>query len=313
VSPSPKPPAIEDAEPAHDAVPGISAPKPSVDSPATKQAALSKRLEELKIRARSQSHSGQRVEALNTVAEGLQIDPRDSALRNILDSLLREAQVGADRSKRYAMDLDASSRAEEAFGRGLRAEREAVRLRRAGRIDAATRSLWVASDEFKEAVAEARRIADREEAEQARLADERARIKTKENERVPQGPPKPNADGQAARKSPSAAAEQALVDQTLRRYEAAYASLSADGVKSVYLLAPLDQLAKDFAGYRSYTLKVQVDEYKFFFSETLTAAIVTGRILHDFQPKSGQRTQFERSQTLQLEKQGTTWIIKQIR
>jgi hypothetical protein len=189
-----------------------------------------------------------------------------------------------------------------------------MRLRRAGRIDAATRSFWVASDEFKEAVAESRRIADREEAEQARLADERARIKTKENERVPpQGQPKPNADGQAARKSSSAAVEQALVDQTLRRYEAAYAGLSADGVKSVYLLAPLDQLAKDFAGYRSYTLTVQVDEYKFFFSETLTAAIVTGRILHDFQPKSGQRTHFERSQTLQLEKQGTTWIIKQIR
>ena len=246
------------------------------------------------------------------MVEGLQIDPKDATLRTMLDSLLRDAQAGARRSKQDAVDVEAMTRAGEAFGRGLQAEREAVRLRRTVRIDAATRSFWVAADEFKAAAAEARRIAEADDAEQARLADEQARIKNKESERIVE-PAHPNADDRAGRKSPSAAVEQVLVDQTLRRYEAAYASLNADGIKSVYPTAPVDQLAKDFAGYRSYTLKVQVDEYKFFFSETLTAVIVKGRMVHDFLPKSGRRNQFERSQTVQLEKQRNVWIIKQIR
>ena len=104
------------------------------------------------------------------------------------------------------------------------------------------------------------------------------------------------------------------MDQVLRRYEAAFASLTADNVRSVYPSAPLDQLAKDFANSRSYTLTVQVDSYQFVFTDTLTAATIAARIGHDVVPKSGARsTKSEKPQTIQLEKQGANWIIKYIR
>ena len=103
------------------------------------------------------------------------------------------------------------------------------------------------------------------------------------------------------------------MNQTLRRYEAAYASLKADSVRSVYPSAPLDQLATDFAGYRSYTMKIEVDDYLFVSTAAQTSAVVKARIVHDVVTRSGQRTRSERPQTFQLEKQRNIWIIDQVR
>ena len=108
--------------------------------------------------------------------------------------------------------------------------------------------------------------------------------------------------------------EQTVVAQTLRRYEAAYANLSANDVRSVFPSAPIDQLAKDFADSRAYTLKIEINELLFYvFSETRTSVVVTCRVSHDVMVKSGQRTQFVRSQIFTLEKQGPTWVIVNIR
>jgi len=291
-----------------------SVPKRPAESPAGNQASSSKRLEELRTRARSQARSGQAEQALGSVVEGLQIDPRDPALRSIQDSLLREAQARAVRSRQAAENLDANARAEETFERGLQAAKQAIAQRRAGKIDAATRSFWVAADEFSAAAVESQKIADAEDAVQARRAAEQARVKTRENERPePPGRQRPNADGQIARNAPDTTIEQELVNQTLRRYEAAYASLKADSVRSVYPSAPLDQLATDFAGYRSYTMKIEVDEYLFVSTATQTSAVVKSRIVHDVVTRSGQRTRSERPQTFQLEKQRNIWIIDQVR
>jgi hypothetical protein len=315
VEPLPSTPTpIDGVQPTLGPVPASSVPARPAESPAGQQAAPSKRLEELRTRARSQARSGQAAQALSAVVEGLQIDPRDPALRSIQDSLLREAQARAVRSRQAAENLDANARAEETFERGLEAAKQAIALRRAGKIDAATRSFWVAADEFSAAAVESRKIADAEDADQARRAADQARVKARENERpAPPGRQPPNADGQTARNAPDTTIEQELVNQTLRRYEAAYASLKADSVRSVYPSAPLDQLATDFAGYRSYTMKIQVDDYLFVSTATQTSAVVKGRIVHDVVTRSGQRTRSERPQTFQLEKQRNTWIINQIR
>jgi hypothetical protein len=135
------------------------------------------------------------------------------------------------------------------------------------------------------------------------------------------GPPRSKAPAPAPATPPPAArptlnkdVERPLVDLALRRYEAAYASLNADNVRKVYPSATLDQLAKDFANSRSYTLTVQIDSYRFFSSETLFAATVAVRIGRDVVPKSGTPiTKVEEPQTIELEKQGANWIIKQIR
>ena len=75
---------------------------------------------------------------------------------------------------------------------------------------------------------------------------------------------------------------------------------------------PVDQL-KDFANSRSYTLTIQAESYRFFFIDPLTAT-VAARIHHDIVPRSGARiTKVDEPQTIQLEKHGANWIIKQIR
>src|SRR5204863_8635049 len=85
-SPS-RPPRIPAVEPAVEPVPTtpITAPAPTPAAPAN-QPLPAKRLDDLRNRARMQRQAGDRMQALNSVAEGLQIDPRDSALRSMLDA-----------------------------------------------------------------------------------------------------------------------------------------------------------------------------------------------------------------------------------
>jgi TIR domain len=299
------PPALEQPPPAVEQLPPTATEPPAVAGrgseppPAGRAAdpAQLRTLEAFRSTASRQLKSGQLVQALDATAAGLKIDPRDPTLNAVMRTLLRDAEEAAAQMKQDATDLDSAARAEEAFNQGLQREKQAVSLRRTGRIDAATRSFWVAADRFKAAAEESRRIE----------AEEQARIKT--NPVVP--PPATRLD--QPKKPLNTDLEEKLVTQTLRRYEAAYASLSANDVRSVYPSAPIDQLAKDFADYRAYTLKIEISEFYFIVTETLTAVRATGRVTHDVQPKSGQRTQFQRSQIFTLEKQGPTWVIVQIR
>ncbi len=255
-------------------------------------------LEAFRNTASQQLQAGQLVQALDAAAAGLKIAPRDPTLNTVMGTLLREAQEDAARSKQDATDLDAAVRAEETFNQGLLREKQAVSLRRTGKIDAATRSFLMAAVRFNSAAEESRRIE----------AEEQARIKAS-----PVRPPPPTVLDQP-KKPLNTDLEQTVVAQTLRRYEAAYANLSANDVRSVFPSAPIDQLAKDFADYRAYTLKIEINELLFYvFSETRTSVVVTCRVSHDVMAKSGQRTQSVRSQIFTLEKQGPTWVIVSIR
>jgi len=282
------------------------APNEPVVTPAAKDVSPPKRLDELRTRARTQAQSGERVQALNTVVEGLRIDPKDSALRSMIDSMLRDAEASVQRSKQAAENEDAAANAEEAFGRGSRKEREGLALRRAGRNDAAIRAFWMAADQFSTAAALAK-----EETEQARLAEEQR--KKQEAERPAGRSTQPPTPTQPERKPLDTRAEQDLVTQTLHRYEAAYASLSAEDVRKVYPTAPIDQLAKELADHRSYSVNLKMDQLRFkILSETRTVVFVPCRVTYDLVAKSGQRTQFERQQTFTLEKRGNTWLIVDI-
>ena len=57
-------------------------------------------------------------------------------------TLRNEAQEAAARLKQDATDLDAAARAEEAFNQGLQREKQAVSLRRTGKIDARLDLSW---------------------------------------------------------------------------------------------------------------------------------------------------------------------------
>jgi hypothetical protein len=206
------------------------------------------------------------------------------------------------------MNVDAEERAEDTFGSGLQKEREAERLQRSSRTDSAIRALWAAADEFRTAAAHARQVAVEEAAEQLRN-DRKANASGDDT----QTPPRDSPAADAARKLPESVVEEALVVKTLHRYEAAYADLDAEAVKSVFPAAAIDQLTLDFAAYRSYSLSIKVHEFNLYRSGNLTWMNVPATIVHVISPKSGVMTSIERSQTIQLVKQGGAWVIRQIR
>ncbi|HET6958299.1 MAG TPA: TIR domain-containing protein, partial [Vicinamibacterales bacterium] len=319
--PRPRTPAVEQtgasttgAGPAPTAVPNeappAAAPEPEIVAKAPIETlplkkGASKRLDDLRTLALSRAQSGAPREALNAAVEGLRIDAGDQTLKNLVATLLRDAQASARRAREDAVQADAEQNDPDQFQQGVNREREAIRLQRAGKLDAATRGFWGAADQFVAAANESRETAKEEKA----AAERELR-----RQKVAEATPAPAAPQPRQKPEERAAVERPLVDQALRRYEAAFASLSADSVRSVYPSAPLDQVAKDFANSRSYTLTIQPDSYQFVFTETLTAATVAARIGHEATPKSGARvSKVEKTQTIQLEKQGANWIIKQIR
>ena len=298
----PKP--VPDGAPAVVAAVPEGAPKEPSEKLATRPVP-SKRLDDLRTLALSQAQTGARPEALTTAAAGLRIDARDPVLKELVGSLLRDAQASARRAREDAIESDAVDRAEEPFQQGQKREREGVRLQRAGRLDAATRAFWGAADEFNAAATESRQAANQEKA----AAEHAGRP-----DKAPASAPAPAPRQPQQNPDERTAAETPLVRQALRRYEAAYASLRVNNVRSVYPSAPVDQLAKEFADNRSYTLTVDVDAYQFVFTESLTAATITVRITRDIVPKAGPRsTKADQPHSIQLEKQGGSWIIRQIR
>jgi len=301
VDPAPTP-LRDEAPPVAAAVPET-VPKEPLERPVVKKGPP-KRLDDLRTLALGRAQAGAPREALNAASEGLRIDARDPALMNLVATLLRDAQSSARRAREEAAEAGAATRAEDQFEQALKRERGAVNLQRAGKLDAATRGYWGAAEMFTAALTESREVARNEKA-----AAEREPRREKAPDVVPAPP--------SAASSPirgAADVERPLVDQALRRYEAAFAALNAEAVRAVFPSAPLDQLAKDFANSRSYTLTVQVDRYQFVFTDSQTMATVVARIGHDVVPKSGaRRSDSDKTQTIQLEKQGGNWIIKQIR
>ena len=153
---TPKP--VQDEAPAVIAAAPDIVPKDPVAKPETKKGP-SKRLDDLRTVAVSRAQSGAPREALNAAAEGLRIDARDPVLTNLVATLLRDAQAGARRAREEAAQSDAELNAPEEFQQGVNRERDAVRLQRSGKLEAATRGFWGAADLFSAARTESRDVA----------------------------------------------------------------------------------------------------------------------------------------------------------
>jgi hypothetical protein len=284
-------------------------PRKSGESPAGKQASPSGRVEQLRTQARASRQSGQREKALNAVAQGLQIVPRDPVLRTMRDSMLTEARDSAARSKEDALALDADERAGKVFGQGQEKERAAEKLRRTGKLEDATRSFWMAEDRFRAAAEESRRIAEEDAAAETL-------IKKRASEQVPAQPPQ--APIQPEKKpvpAPTEVENVAAANQALRQYEIAYATMKVEAVRGVYPSAPIDELERDFAGASSCTVKIDLDtNFKFVGGQSFAGlASAPGRMTKTIVKKSGAMPPVVRSVTIQLARQGNTWIITQIR
>jgi hypothetical protein len=174
-------------------------------------------LDALASRARTQAQSGQGPQALDSALEGLKIDSSFSPLHEVLDSLWRDAQTVALRSKRQATDRGTFATTSPEFAEALRRESEAARLREARNMGDAVRSLWTASDLFAKA---AERPAD------SKLG-------------APAGP-----------------SEEEQVLKVLNAYQAAYERLDAAAVKRVYPSVDQAGLVKAFGYYRSLSMAI---------------------------------------------------------
>jgi len=278
---------------------GAGRPDPNADRPTTESAVTlgtkdPAQLGRLKALARKQQQAGERELARSTVAQGLDIDPKDATLLSIQSALLREAEASAVRTRRAATEFDAENWAPEQFRQALEQESNAVKLRRSGAVDAATRSFLAAAAQFQTAARESR-VAEAASAEKPAASEPTLNA--------------PRAAPPVVDQAADQAADQLGVLRTLRRYETAYASLSVDAVRSVFPSAPVSQLEAEFAGYGSYTLKIEVEESTFLRTPTITLATVRGHVYQDMQSKSGRRVQTDRFQTFKLQKQGQGWII----
>ena len=104
--------------------------------------------------------------------------------------------------------------------------------------------------------------------------------------------------------------EEERVRETLRRYEAAYASLSVGSVRSVFPSVSA-RLQETFDDLSSYSLAVKVQ--KIAFSANGATATVSSEASHSLRTKAGRSSTQVRSQTFTLQKQANGWVITQIR
>jgi hypothetical protein len=281
------------------------APKAPVVAPGKTPA--SKDTSEFRTRARRQEQAGQRVEALATITDGLQIDSRDAVLRSLLDSLFRDAQNGMTRSKRDALAIEADTRADDKFNLATQKEREGTRQRRAGRTADATRSFWAATDHFKAATAEAKQIADAEAAVERRNKENQQRP----GNPAPQTPPavvelpkRPTIDNDA---------ENRAVMQMLRQYEAAYNGRNMAQITTLFPTAPVDQVAREFANTRSHQLTIDLLDTAFSAVSTGWAGRALCRVVHEAVSNQNVSSRFVRSEIFTLEKTETApWRIVRI-
>jgi hypothetical protein len=209
------------------------------------------------------------------------------------------------RAKQDALEADAEVRSEATFGQAVREERRATNLGRSGRHDAAAQAFQVATERFKKAATEARLNAENEQQERLKKqANEPVRAQTPPNPSPAQKPPSLNLE-----------VEKEAVIQTLRRYELAYASMSAAAVRNVHPGASADQLTRQFADARAYTLGIKfTGEIRFYtFSESRISAVAPTMFVSEVVTRSGQRKHDERAQTVTLEKQRGVWIIAEVR
>jgi hypothetical protein len=288
---------IEAPTPPPDRSPAPEPTAPPVTSPVTsptKEEETELRLERFRKTALDQQGKGQRVQALNTAAAGLQLAPEDPVLRSVVDRLLSQAQSSAQRANTRASNAGAATLARKTFSEAVALEDEA---RRSKTKLTAIQSFWNAEGRFDLAAQQAAN-------EQARLKEADAARKKEvddQHKKIPaEPPPAVNRVEQ----------EKARIEATLRRYEYAYDNLDAEAVKAVYSGAP-GNLALTFAGYEFYRLEMVVERIDV--SADATSAKATCRLSHYFKPKGAKEEQQKTRPEFTLHKRGENWVIVQQR
>jgi hypothetical protein len=119
-------------------------------------------------RARNELESGQQAQALDTLLEGLRLDPAFAPLQGVFNTLWRDAQDAIEASKENVSEHGRTVAPSPEYQEGLRRESEAMKLRAAKDFGGAVKSLWAAGELFEKAAERA--VAARQAAKPAPTA-----------------------------------------------------------------------------------------------------------------------------------------------
>lgn len=270
--------------------------------------------------------------ALPTVMGGLRVEPQNSDLRGILGEIVKRAKTDATNARTTALRHGQMVEANATFRDATAKMADAGRAERS-RPDRAANLYWQAADlmgradrEVAGAIAKAAAAAA---AAKATPAPEAAKPPVPTIPTNPQASapgtsvsPKPPPAASVAKDPPPATSpspgrgtappkpqnddDEALIRETLRSYQQAFAALSVDAVRRVYPSVDAARLAGSFSNVRSQD--VQIDSEKIAINGN--SATVTCRVRTSATLRQGRAEPNTTNATFILEKQGGRWIIR---
>jgi hypothetical protein len=338
----PQPTGNEQPTPSQSPAPASAPPvEPSVSqSRADDRLAIDERLRVIRATARTQIADGQRQQALDTLSAGLVLQAGDPELNSLLDELRRSARQAANQARAAASRRGATERSPLEFQEARAREGKADSFERSGDRAQAVRAFWEAAELYDRVSRATSQGAA--PAPPASAAAPRAEIPKPETlaptpeppplapnppPQVPspaaatQPPPQPpaavNADP-APRSSGEASnegrtGELAAIEDTLRRYAAAYQSRDVAAVRTV-LPSLSDQqlrsLEKDFASYRSYS--VEIADQRIVVNQDAVTATATAQVTRSFVSKNGVAGGHTVATIFRLRKINGAWVIDRL-
>lgn len=258
-----------------------------------------------RLRARQLLARGQLPQALSVIQSILRVRSDDGETRALLDAIASDASTAMRRAKEDAANSGAPTAASRTYVAAAEKESAAERSRLAIQIDRAVPLYWSARDQFAAAAREARQVVQAREQPPQEPAAGVGRI----------DPPSPLAVVPPARNDlPPRVDERVAIEQTLRAYEAAWASLDVEAVRRVQQFsgAELARVRGSLDAAREFHVSVQVQNVALAPDER--HATVTARVSRLFTPKSGGKPVDNSTiNTFTMEKRDNSWVIVTLR
>ena len=310
-------------------------PAPSADRAAeTGDPVREVRLVAMRAAARQHIAGGREQGALQALVGGLQLDPQDQVLNQMMTDLTRSARERATKARTNAAGRGPHIEASTPFREGQARESEAARLLQAGNRPAGIRAFWSAAVQYDQAskITEAAPNATAPSLPTRPNSDETVRVPAPPVDPSPPPPPEPIKPAPApvekalplpppprVEPSPpprdanpdSAAVDLAAIRETLRQYVQAYEALDTASVAKVMPSLSADQLrslGRDFSAYRSYSVVIKDESI----AVDGATARVACQVVRSFATKTGVDGSNTVRTVFHLRRAGAGWTIDRL-
>ena len=324
-TPAPQPPAASDraaaplTTPTAPTTPPETTARPPEDT-ATSKTPLDEQLRGARDAVRRHLAAGDRERALDALVRALALDAKDPALNGLAADLVAAARRTATDARTAATTRLADVKSSAEFSNAESRAREAENLLRKGDRVAATRAFLErrhctarlvtrpqASPPAVDAVVAANSRAAAVECHSDRAA---ASCSAAARQRSPAPPPAAAPAPRDPSPDPRTSDHAAVLD-AIRRYAAAYQSLSSAEVARTMPSLTSEQLRRldrDFSNYRRYGVEVRDERI----SMDGATATVTCEIVRSYQTKNGVTGRNAVASVFHLRRSGSSWIIERL-